>query len=236
MCIPSYTWGIGTTQITLFFLFFPQDLTAGPGVPIAETDLSSSTAVIAKDGTDAPESDAASVAAVATQTTSYPAIVGSIDMPAGVWCSEAVFVPRIPEPKTAVGSNTETAQQATRRLSLRERLFGVAQDSTTVEHPTISSGEDDGYLLTFVLDEAKPTTSEVRIYSARTMSAVPEATIAIPARVPVGFHALFMSEADLAEHAAATRSVKQAVADAGIATSAADIAEANETITDAVFV
>ena len=45
---------------------------------------------------------------------------------------------------------------------------------------------------------APATRSELRVWDAKTMSAEPIATVKLPARVPLGFHALWVSEADLA--------------------------------------
>jgi carotenoid cleavage dioxygenase len=57
--------------------------------------------------------------------------------------------------------------------------------------------EDDGYLITFVHDEINGT-SEAVIIDAKTMAADPVAVVKLPNRVPYGFHAIFMSEEQLA--------------------------------------
>ena len=50
------------------------------------------------------------------------------------------------------------------------------------------SGEDDGYLVCFVHDEAA-NQSECLIIDAQHLAAGPVATIIMPFRVPYGFHA-----------------------------------------------
>ncbi|XP_074319191.1 9-cis-epoxycarotenoid dioxygenase NCED2, chloroplastic-like [Silene latifolia] len=52
-----------------------------------------------------------------------------------------------------------------------------------------SNGEDDGHILAFVHDEDK-WTSELQIVNAATMEVV--ATVAMPSRVPYGFHGTFI--------------------------------------------
>ena len=51
-----------------------------------------------------------------------------------------------------------------------------------------ASGEDDGYLVCFVHDEAE-SQSECLIIDAKNVSAGPIATLLMPFRVPYGFHA-----------------------------------------------
>ena len=59
-----------------------------------------------------------------------------------------------------------------------EAVFAPSTDATT---------EDDGYLISFVHDEAT-NQSECVIIDARNVSAGPVATIRMPFRVPYGFH------------------------------------------------
>eukprot|EP00455_Lapot_gusevi_P033649 TRINITY_DN3686_c0_g1_i4.p1 TRINITY_DN3686_c0_g1~~TRINITY_DN3686_c0_g1_i4.p1 ORF type:complete len:591 (-),score=130.03 TRINITY_DN3686_c0_g1_i4:22-1728(-) len=59
-----------------------------------------------------------------------------------------------------------------------------------------AESEDDGYLMTFVFDEAKQR-SELWIMDARTMHAEPIAVVELPVRIPYGFHALFVQESEL---------------------------------------
>jgi len=53
--------------------------------------------------------------------------------------------------------------------------------------------EDDGWLLTFVYDNAAGT-SELVIVNARDMSGAPVARVLVPERVPYGFHGAWVSE------------------------------------------
>lgn len=69
--------------------------------------------------------------------------------------------------------------------------------------------EDDGYLVTYVYDDTTGA-SEFVAYDARTMSSTPVARVALPGRVPHGFHCLWVSEAQLASQAAATLAVGDA--------------------------
>lgn len=54
-----------------------------------------------------------------------------------------------------------------------------------------STGEDDGYLVTFVTDE-RDGSSVVEILDAADIPAGPVATITLPQRVPIGFHATWV--------------------------------------------
>lgn len=42
-----------------------------------------------------------------------------------------------------------------------------------------------------------PWLTELRVWDAKTMNPDPVATVKLPSRVPLGFHAIFVSEADL---------------------------------------
>lgn len=59
-----------------------------------------------------------------------------------------------------------------------------------------SAAEDDGYLLTYVTDNAAKQSFCV-VWDASTMSPTPIATVALPMRVPAGFHALFVPQHEL---------------------------------------
>ena len=50
--------------------------------------------------------------------------------------------------------------------------------------------------MTYVYDEPKQRSFFV-VYDAKTMSSQPVARVALPQRVPFGFHGIFMSEAQL---------------------------------------
>jgi len=56
--------------------------------------------------------------------------------------------------------------------------------------------EDDGYLVSFVVDESTGL-SEVEILDAADISAGPLARVKLPVRVPIGFHALWVREDQL---------------------------------------
>jgi carotenoid cleavage dioxygenase len=59
-----------------------------------------------------------------------------------------------------------------------------------------STAEDDGYLCTFVAEEATGA-SELYVIDARDVSAPPVARVKIPQRVPTGYHTWWVSDADL---------------------------------------
>uniref|UniRef100_UPI000BBCE17C carotenoid oxygenase family protein n=1 Tax=Calothrix sp. NIES-2100 TaxID=1954172 RepID=UPI000BBCE17C len=56
--------------------------------------------------------------------------------------------------------------------------------------------EDDGWLITFVHDEASDT-SELVVVNAQDLTSQPVARVMIPQRVPYGFHGTWVSEAQL---------------------------------------
>ena len=62
----------------------------------------------------------------------------------------------------------------------------------------LAAGENNGHLqlMTFVNDEAKQKSFFV-ISNAHTMSSTPVARVAMPQRVPFGFHGIFLSEQQL---------------------------------------
>lgn len=63
-------------------------------------------------------------------------------------------------------------------------------------------GEDDGYLVTYVYDEAASDPengSSLIVYNAKTMSELPVAKVPIPQRVPYGFHAHHITEEEFQE-------------------------------------
>jgi carotenoid cleavage dioxygenase-like enzyme len=55
-----------------------------------------------------------------------------------------------------------------------------------------SSGEDEGWLVGYVLDINTDTTDLV-ILNARNFTGAPQATITIPQRIPPGFHGNFIA-------------------------------------------
>jgi carotenoid cleavage dioxygenase-like enzyme len=63
----------------------------------------------------------------------------------------------------------------------------------TVFAPRVGSkGEDDGYLLTFVADE-RSGAAELWVIDARDVEAAPVARLAVPQRVPTGYHTWWIS-------------------------------------------
>nr|AAK00622.1 carotenoid cleavage dioxygenase 1 [Persea americana] len=66
--------------------------------------------------------------------------------------------------------------------------------------PGVTSEEDDGYLIFFVLTE-RTGKSEVNVIDAKTMSADPVAIVELPHRVPFGFLPFFVSEEQLQQQA-----------------------------------
>lgn len=64
------------------------------------------------------------------------------------------------------------------------------------EAPVKGKGEDEGYLLVYVYSEAD-NKSFLHIYNAKTMSQTPVARVALPQRVPYGFHSTFVNEEQL---------------------------------------
>jgi carotenoid cleavage dioxygenase-like enzyme len=60
------------------------------------------------------------------------------------------------------------------------------------------SAEDDGWLLTFVVDEASGA-SELHVLDARNITAAPVARVKIPRRVPTGYHTWWVSAEQLAQ-------------------------------------
>ena len=58
------------------------------------------------------------------------------------------------------------------------------------------TAEDDGWLMTYVHDE-RENTDELVVVDARDLPAPPVARVRIPARVPYGFHGLWIGGDDL---------------------------------------
>lgn len=60
-----------------------------------------------------------------------------------------------------------------------------------------ATGEDDGWLVTYVHDAASGT-SELVVVNTRDFRAPPVARVLLPVRVPYGFHGAWISSAELA--------------------------------------
>jgi len=76
--------------------------------------------------------------------------------------------------------------------------FGTGRyggESVFVPRPN-ATGEDDGWLMTFVYDEAT-NTSELLVMNAQDVTTEPVARVLIPQRVPYGFHATWVTEKQL---------------------------------------
>jgi hypothetical protein len=65
------------------------------------------------------------------------------------------------------------------------------------EDPARCASEDDGFLVTYVHDEVGGT-SYLGVWDAATMDDAPLARVALPARVPYGFHAMWAGAGALA--------------------------------------
>ena len=57
------------------------------------------------------------------------------------------------------------------------------------------AGEDEGWVLAYVYDAAR-NTSDLVVLDARDFAGEPQATVALPQRVPMGFHGSWVSAAD----------------------------------------
>lgn len=64
----------------------------------------------------------------------------------------------------------------------------------------IAADEDDGYLVTYLMEEGSGSSS-LAVFDAKTMDSKRLATIDIPHRVPAGFHGLHLKEAELRSQA-----------------------------------
>lgn len=71
--------------------------------------------------------------------------------------------------------------------------FFVPADAENGRQPD----EDEGYLVNFIMHK-ETGESKLAVFDAKTMSSQPVATVAIPQRVPAGFHGLHVKERDLA--------------------------------------
>jgi carotenoid cleavage dioxygenase len=83
---------------------------------------------------------------------------------------------------------------ALEQQSVQVHSFGTGRyggEGVFVPRPG-STVEDDGWLMTFVHDEAQDT-SELVIVSTQAMSDEPIARIQMPQRVPYGFHGTWVS-------------------------------------------
>eukprot|EP01018_Ginkgo_biloba_P029909 Gb_31289 [translate_table: standard] len=119
----------------------------------------------------------------------YGTILDSVAKVAGVVKFDLQAEPELGKPQIEVGGNV-----------IGMVMFGPGRyGSEAIFVPQNSSmdlDEDDGYLICFVHDE-NTGKSEVNVIDAKTMSPDPVAIVHLPARVPYGFHAFFLTEEQL---------------------------------------
>ena len=74
--------------------------------------------------------------------------------------------------------------------------YGVQPDEAFFVPDTSDSGEDAGWLLSYVYDRAEGS-SELVILDATKIAQGPIARVKIPRRIPFGFHALWVPRSKL---------------------------------------
>ena len=94
--------------------------------------------------------------------------------------------PEVGREQIEVGGNVKGIFQFGHGRYGSEAIFVPRESDVELE-------EDDGYLICFVHDE-NTGKSEVNVIEAKTMSSEPVAVVPLPARVPYGFHAFFVTE------------------------------------------
>ncbi|KAF7074490.1 hypothetical protein CFC21_079350 [Triticum aestivum] len=102
-----------------------------------------------------------------------------------------------PWPKVSGFAKVDLATGELTKFEYGEGRFGGEPCFVPMD-PAASRGEDDGYILTFVHDEAAGT-SELLVVNAADMRL--EATIQLPSRVPYGFHGTFVTGKELESQA-----------------------------------
>jgi hypothetical protein len=106
-----------------------------------------------------------------------------------------VCPPTDPTARLPAGQDAEVA-----RITMPPHHFcGEAVFVPRSEAPVqgCSAEEDEGYLITYVHDEVAGR-STLNVYDARSMAQEPLAVVALPQRVPYGFHGLWVSESQVA--------------------------------------
>jgi len=98
--------------------------------------------------------------------------------------------------ETGAVSLLPVLQRAPRKQNAANACVGTLVQAGP-ENPrlTLAPGEDDGFLVTYVTHAGRGA-SELRIYDAASMADEPVAAVALPQRVPLGFHGLHVGEAD----------------------------------------
>ena len=102
---------------------------------------------------------------------SEQAVKGVVTYGQGRWGGECSFVPR-------------------------SHLSTISSTSNTGTNEKEVQDEDDGYLCTFVYDDAKQE-SEFVVYDAKSMSEVPVGRVGMGCRVPYGFHGTWLTQEQL---------------------------------------
>jgi 9-cis-epoxycarotenoid dioxygenase len=104
-----------------------------------------------------------------------------------------------PWPKVSGFAKVDLATGELTRFDYGEGRFGGEPCFVPMDGEHARPGaEDDGYVLSFVRDEAAGT-SELLVINAADMRL--EATVQLPSRVPYGFHGTFIGAADIdAQH------------------------------------
>lgn len=90
------------------------------------------------------------------------------------------------------------------QVTFNDNCFG-GEPMFVPRYPDASkcAGEDDGFVLVFVTDEAAtPAVTHLHVYDATSPSQQPLTRIAMPQRVPYGFHGMWVTRAQLRAQAA----------------------------------
>ncbi|CAM8889675.1 unnamed protein product [Rhodiola kirilowii] len=123
----------------------------------------------------------------------YATMLDSIAKVKGVVKFDLHAEPEMGKSKLEVGGNIQGIYDLGPEKYGSEAIF-------VPREPGITSEEDDGYLIMFTHDNGTGK-SAVTVIDAKTMSSDPVAVIELPHRVPVGFHAFFVTEEQLQEQA-----------------------------------
>ncbi|KAJ3697814.1 hypothetical protein LUZ61_001519 [Rhynchospora tenuis] len=119
----------------------------------------------------------------------YGTVLDSIAKVKGIIKFDLEAEPESGKDKLEVGGNV------TGLFDLGPARFG-SEAIFVPRHPGVTGDEDDGFLIFFVHDE-NTGKSAVNVIDAKTMSSEPVAVVELPARVPYGFHAFFVTEEQL---------------------------------------
>nr|XP_010931015.1 LOW QUALITY PROTEIN: carotenoid 9,10(9',10')-cleavage dioxygenase [Elaeis guineensis] len=125
----------------------------------------------------------------------YGTILDNITKVKGIIKFDLHAEPETGKKKLEVGGNVKGIFELGPGRYGSEAIFVPGQSGITSE-------EDDGYLIFFVMMKTTGK-SEVNVIDAKTMSAEPVAVVELPNRVPYGFHAFFVREEQLQRQVAA---------------------------------